>query len=224
VVLTVFAVAIATTIDCGWVPDFRRTRDIIVARNHTGSFPRTANGYLVAFDIDRDDWQMFRADREREPRPASGRCGLHRLPAATPGEYAGSAHRPHLHPSSGRDPAPNDGGCGPSLRNQSGGLGAIDDRRAAALPATPDSRSISPHHEVANPLGPGVSLPLATTRAGPAHAISGARVPRSHPPPTGWRCRPTNTRPRAGPLRCAGPALVPGDARPARSPRSGRAL
>lgn len=43
--------------------------------------------YLVAIDIDRDDWRIFRADRVREPRPAGGRSVARLLPAATPGEY-----------------------------------------------------------------------------------------------------------------------------------------
>jgi predicted DNA-binding transcriptional regulator YafY len=43
--------------------------------------------YLVAFDIDRDDWRIFRADRVREPRPSGGRGAQRQLPAATPGDY-----------------------------------------------------------------------------------------------------------------------------------------
>lgn len=43
--------------------------------------------YLVAFDIDRDDWRIFRVDRVREPRPSGGRSALRELPAATPGHY-----------------------------------------------------------------------------------------------------------------------------------------
>lgn len=30
--------------------------------------------YLVAFDLDRDDWRSFRVDRAQNPHP--GRCGL----------------------------------------------------------------------------------------------------------------------------------------------------
>lgn len=43
--------------------------------------------YLVAFDIDRDDWRIFRADRVREPRPSGGRSAPRNLPASTPGQY-----------------------------------------------------------------------------------------------------------------------------------------
>ncbi len=43
---------------------------------------------------------------------------------------------------------------------------------------------------------------------------------RWHRPPTGSRCRPRNSRPRAGPPRCAVPALALGDVPSAWGPRS----
>ncbi|HEV7973162.1 YafY family protein [Amycolatopsis sp.] len=38
--------------------------------------------YLVAYDNDRDDWRIFRADRIREPRPTGARVAPRELPAA----------------------------------------------------------------------------------------------------------------------------------------------
>jgi len=38
--------------------------------------------YLVAYDNDRDDWRIFRADRIREPRPTGARVTPRELPAA----------------------------------------------------------------------------------------------------------------------------------------------
>jgi predicted DNA-binding transcriptional regulator YafY len=38
--------------------------------------------YLVAYDDDRDDWRIFRADRIREPRPTGARVAPRELPAA----------------------------------------------------------------------------------------------------------------------------------------------
>lgn len=43
--------------------------------------------YVVAFDVERDDWRIFRADRIRDPRPSGGRAQHHELPAVTPAEY-----------------------------------------------------------------------------------------------------------------------------------------
>jgi predicted DNA-binding transcriptional regulator YafY len=43
--------------------------------------------YLVAFDVDRDDWRIFRVDRVRGPRSSGGRSAQRELPASTPGEY-----------------------------------------------------------------------------------------------------------------------------------------
>jgi predicted DNA-binding transcriptional regulator YafY len=37
--------------------------------------------YLVAFDNDRDDWRIFRADRVRDPRQVAGRAEARELPA-----------------------------------------------------------------------------------------------------------------------------------------------
>ena len=37
--------------------------------------------YLVAFDLDRDDWRIFRADRIGEPRPTGARSAPRELPA-----------------------------------------------------------------------------------------------------------------------------------------------
>ena len=37
--------------------------------------------YLVAFDVDRDDWRIFRIDRVQDPRPLAGRHPTRALPA-----------------------------------------------------------------------------------------------------------------------------------------------
>ena len=37
--------------------------------------------YLVGYDIDRDDWRIFRADRIRDPRHVPGRAAARELPA-----------------------------------------------------------------------------------------------------------------------------------------------
>jgi predicted DNA-binding transcriptional regulator YafY len=37
--------------------------------------------YLVAFDVDRDDWRIFRVDRVQDPRPLAGRATKRPLPA-----------------------------------------------------------------------------------------------------------------------------------------------
>lgn len=37
--------------------------------------------YLVAFDVDRDDWRIFRIDRVQDPRPLAGRRSARALPA-----------------------------------------------------------------------------------------------------------------------------------------------
>jgi predicted DNA-binding transcriptional regulator YafY len=43
--------------------------------------------YLVAFDVDRDDWRTFRLDRVSELRSLGGRGEARPLPAATPADY-----------------------------------------------------------------------------------------------------------------------------------------
>jgi predicted DNA-binding transcriptional regulator YafY len=43
--------------------------------------------YLVAFDVDRDDWRTFRLDRVGRPRSLGGRSAPRQLPAATPADY-----------------------------------------------------------------------------------------------------------------------------------------
>ena len=43
--------------------------------------------YLVAFDTDRDDWRIFRADRVREPRASGGRGQDRSLPAPSPAQF-----------------------------------------------------------------------------------------------------------------------------------------
>jgi predicted DNA-binding transcriptional regulator YafY len=43
--------------------------------------------YLVAFDVDRDDWRTFRLDRVGSPRPVGGRSSTRRLPAVSPADY-----------------------------------------------------------------------------------------------------------------------------------------
>jgi predicted DNA-binding transcriptional regulator YafY len=37
--------------------------------------------YLVAFDVDRDDWRIFRIDRVQDPRPLAARRSVRALPA-----------------------------------------------------------------------------------------------------------------------------------------------
>ncbi|MCK2238900.1 MULTISPECIES: YafY family protein [unclassified Crossiella] len=43
--------------------------------------------YLVAFDVDRDDWRIFRVDRVAEPRAIGARSLERTLPAADAAEY-----------------------------------------------------------------------------------------------------------------------------------------
>ena len=43
--------------------------------------------YLVAWDLDRDDWRTFRLDRIAEPRPTGRRFEPRTLPAADPATY-----------------------------------------------------------------------------------------------------------------------------------------
>jgi predicted DNA-binding transcriptional regulator YafY len=43
--------------------------------------------YLVAFDVDRNDWRIFRVDRVHGPRALAGRVGERPLPAADPATF-----------------------------------------------------------------------------------------------------------------------------------------
>ncbi len=49
--------------------------------------------YLVAFDVDRDDWRTFRVDRIAEPRSVGHRFALRRLPAEDIAAYVASRAR-----------------------------------------------------------------------------------------------------------------------------------
>ncbi|MFD8492970.1 helix-turn-helix transcriptional regulator [Amycolatopsis sp. NPDC059657] len=54
------------------------------AKRHTEPYRLVASGrrwYLVAFDLDRDDWRTFRADRVIEPFPTGARSTTRDLPA-----------------------------------------------------------------------------------------------------------------------------------------------
>lgn len=49
--------------------------------------PRARRWYLVAWDLDRDDWRTFRLDRVQEPRSSGRRFDPRQLPAPDPATY-----------------------------------------------------------------------------------------------------------------------------------------
>ncbi|GAB4589203.1 helix-turn-helix transcriptional regulator [Nocardia sp. IFM 10818] len=52
-----------------------------------GVVPLRHRWYLVAFDLDRDDWRIFRVDRIERPHPTGARFTPRPLPAADPAAY-----------------------------------------------------------------------------------------------------------------------------------------
>ncbi|WP_067699888.1 helix-turn-helix transcriptional regulator [Nocardia jejuensis] len=52
-----------------------------------GVVPHRRRWYLVAFDIDRNDWRVFRIDRILHPQPTGARFTPRTLPAADPAAY-----------------------------------------------------------------------------------------------------------------------------------------
>ncbi|WP_336083642.1 helix-turn-helix transcriptional regulator [Nocardia sp. SSK8] len=61
-----------------------------VSRRHAEPLGVVASGrrwYLVAYDLDRDAWRSYRADRIEDPRPTGARVLVRELPAADPADY-----------------------------------------------------------------------------------------------------------------------------------------
>ncbi|MEV6767641.1 YafY family protein [Nocardia sp. NPDC051030] len=56
-----------------------------------GVVPYRRRWYLVAFDIDRDDWRSFRVDRIAAPHPTGARFTPRELPARDPAAYVTGA-------------------------------------------------------------------------------------------------------------------------------------
>ncbi|WP_378733605.1 helix-turn-helix transcriptional regulator [Nocardia brasiliensis] len=59
-------------------------------RRHTepvGLAPSRHRWYLVGYDIERDDWRIYRADRIERPQPTAARFTPRELPAADPAAY-----------------------------------------------------------------------------------------------------------------------------------------
>ncbi|WP_280446707.1 helix-turn-helix transcriptional regulator [Nocardia brasiliensis] len=52
-----------------------------------GLAPARHRWYLVGYDLDRDDWRVYRVDRIENPQPTAARCVPRELPAADPGAY-----------------------------------------------------------------------------------------------------------------------------------------
>ncbi len=52
-----------------------------------GIVPVRHRWYLASFDIDRDDWRIFRVDRIQRPQPTGARFTPRELPAADPAAY-----------------------------------------------------------------------------------------------------------------------------------------
>ncbi|MEV0295188.1 YafY family protein [Nocardia sp. NPDC050710] len=57
-----------------------------------GLVPSRRRWYLVAHDMDRDDWRIFRVDRIERPQPTGARFTPRSLPAADPAAYV-TGHR-----------------------------------------------------------------------------------------------------------------------------------
>lgn len=61
-----------------------------VSRRHVEPRGVVASGrrwYLVAYDLDRDAWRSYRADRVEDPRATGARIAARELPAADPADY-----------------------------------------------------------------------------------------------------------------------------------------
>ncbi|MFB7874758.1 helix-turn-helix transcriptional regulator [Nocardia sp. NPDC056064] len=61
-----------------------------VSRRHAEPRGVVASGrrwYLVAYDLDRDAWRSYRADRVEDPRATGARIATRELPAADPADY-----------------------------------------------------------------------------------------------------------------------------------------
>jgi predicted DNA-binding transcriptional regulator YafY len=73
--------------------DYRR-RDGTPSARHVEPHRLVSAGqrwYLVAWDVDRDDWRTFRVDRLDRPRPTGSRFDPRRLPAADAAAYVAQA-------------------------------------------------------------------------------------------------------------------------------------
>ncbi|MFI7002970.1 helix-turn-helix transcriptional regulator [Nocardia sp. NPDC050175] len=57
-----------------------------------GLVPSRRRWYLVGFDIDRDDWRIYRVDRIERPQPTAARFTPRELPAADPAAFV-AGHR-----------------------------------------------------------------------------------------------------------------------------------
>ena len=140
--------------------------------------------YLLAFDVDRDDWRTFRVDRVADPNPpAGGRCTASHpaamLSATCPRpvwRWHDLPRRRHTLATRGRGPNPT---RRPTRQQQS------DRRRSGPLPLGHATR----HHRLADAADPAAGLFLRRTRtlglidhlrdvaARVIHGVSGDRSP-----------------------------------------------
>lgn len=67
-----------------------RTHDDVTSRRHVEPYrlvPAGRRWYLVAFDVDRDDWRIFRVDRIDAPQPTGSRQPPRELPGSDAAEF-----------------------------------------------------------------------------------------------------------------------------------------